>query len=220
MATGTSSDATVVFEVIAAHLASKRTELTIAIEQGRGVEGWFQHEAVIALDNAFRGDISGRVYSVWREGMRSEDSPSYDLSSRRRPFDLVFDEPEMAASLKLYLPWKSAGQATQEIQRDLIELRDHPHHGFLIAGRLDFKDGLTSHGRERRVNIGPDWLTEAVRDARTGMKLKSLVESELDASAQCLQIELHPIEWTWPDGTVNYRQTILALGAWSVYKPS
>jgi hypothetical protein len=220
MTKSTFNHAKVVFEVIAAHLAGKRTELTIALEQGRGVEGWLQHESVVALDNAYRGDLAGRIYTVTREGLRHEDAPNFDPTSRRRPFDLVFDEAQMVASLKLYMPWQSVGEATKDIRRDLIELRDHPHHGFLIAGRLDFRDGLTSQGRERRVKIGNDWLTDAVRSARDGLKLKSLVASDLDDSAQSLQIDLHPMEWTWPDGREVYRHALLSLGAWSVYKPS
>lgn len=220
MASGTATDAKRVFEALASHLAGKRMELAVAIEQERGIEGWLQHEAVVALENAYRGDLAGRLYSVRREGLRHKGASTYDPASRRRPFDLVFDAPDMAASLKLYMPWQSIREATKDIRRDLVELRDHPHHGFLVAGRLDYQDGLTAHGRDRRGATGDAWLVEAVRTAQDGMKLKSLVESALDPAAECLHIELPPMAWTWPDGKEGYREPFLAFGAWSVYKPS
>ncbi|MCK6525502.1 hypothetical protein L6R49_29185, partial [Myxococcota bacterium] len=147
-------------------------------------------------------------------------------SSRRRPFDLMFDDPEMAASIKLYMPWQPLDYAIEAIKADLIELLHHPRHGFFIAGRLDFRDGLSPSGRERKGSTGAQWLVEAVRGAQDGMesrhrmRLRKLVESDIDSSAECLHIDLHPMEWTWGDGTTEFRQPILALGAWSVYKPS
>ena len=220
MAGGTATDAKRVFEALAAHLAGKRMELSVAIEQERGIEGWLQHEAVVALENAYRGDLAGRLYSVRREGLRHKNAPSYDPESKRRPFDLIFDDPDMGASLKLYMPWQSMGEAIKDIQRDLFELRDHPHHGFLVAGRLDYEDGLTAQRRKRKGATGDVWLVEAVRTAQDGMKLRSLVESALDPSAECLHIELPPMAWTWPDGKEGYREPFLAFGAWSVYKSS
>ena len=233
MAGGTATDAKRVFEALASHLAGKRMELWVAIEQERGVEAWLQHEAVVALENAYRGDLAGRLYSVRREGLRHESAPSYDSKSQRRPFDLVFDAPDMAASLKLYLPWKTGLEAAKDIRRDLLELRDHPHQGFLIAGRLDYEDGLTGHGRKRKEPTGDAWLVKAVSAAQSGvwlpesvratdggMRLRSLVQSAQDESAKCLHIELPPMAWTWPDGKSGYREPFLAFGAWSVYKPS
>jgi len=212
---GTPSDAKGAFEVIAAHLAGRRTELTVAIEHGWGVEGWFQHEAAVALESAFRAGVYGRVFSLRRAGVRALNAPA---SSTPPPFHLMFDEPEMAACLRLFLPWQSVEAATATLQQDVIALGAHPHHGFIIAGRLDLRDGLSAPGQTPRS--GAKWLTEAVRGARGGLKLKSLAESDLDASAQCLQIDLHPMEWSWPDGTDGYRQPILHLGAWSVLKPA
>jgi hypothetical protein len=218
MGTGTATDAKRVFEALASHLSGKRMELRLAIEHQRGVEGWLQHEAVVALDNAHRGDLAGRLRSFWREGLRDERAATFDAASKRRPFDLVFDEPMMAACLKLYLPWKSASEAVQEIRADLIELRDHPAQGFLIAGRLDFKDGKTDTGGARRTAVGGSWLVEAVRGAQEGMRLKPLVTSSKDATAEHLHIDLPPLPWRWPDGTQSYREPYLALGGWSVWR--
>ena len=120
MAGGTATDAKRVFEALAAHLAGKRMELSVAIEQERGIEGWLQHEAVVALDNAYRGDLAGRLYTVRREGLRHKDASTYDPQSRRRPFDLVFDAPDMAASLKLYMPWQSINEATKDMIGDVV----------------------------------------------------------------------------------------------------
>ena len=216
----TLSDAKGAFKVIAAHLAGKRNELTIAIAQGRDINGWFRHEAIVALDNALQNDFSGREYSLMRGGLPNKASQAYDPDSMTHPLDLVFEDPEMVASLELFLPSKPIQDASDAIWRHLLELLRHPHDGFLIAGQLDFTDGLSSDRREREGPTGAKWLTEAVRRGRDGIMLESLVASGPYLPAECLQIDLHPIEWTWPDYSATYRQPILTLGAWSVLKPS
>lgn len=215
MAAGTTSDAQRAFDAIARHLSAKRLELRVAIEYGRGVEGWLQHETLVALDNAYYGDLGGRLQSYWREGMRHKDSPTFDPSSRRRPFDLEFDQPHMAASIKLYLPWKSRSEAIKEVRADLIELRDHPHHGFFIAGRLDFADEPTSDRRRSRGPKGGDWLVEVVREAQTDMRLRPLARQAEGSNPDYLYIELPPL--LWPEEPERYRVPFLALGGWSVW---
>lgn len=213
-------DAKGAFKVIAAHFAGKRTELSIAIAQGRDINGWFRHEAIVALDNALQNDFSGREYSLLRGGLPNKASQAYAPDSMKHPLDLVFEDPEMVASLELFLPSTPIEDASDAIWRDLLELLRHPHDGFLIAGQLDFADGLSPDRREREGPTGAKWLTEAVRRGRDGIMLESLVASGPYLPAECLQIDLHPMEWTWPDGREVYRHAILTLGAWSVYKPS
>ncbi|MCB1635850.1 MAG: hypothetical protein KDI37_01480 [Xanthomonadales bacterium] len=224
MAAGTTTDARRAFDAIATHLSSKRMELRVAIEHGRGIEGWLQHEAIVALDNAYWGDLAGRLYSFGREGLRHKDSSTYDEASKRRPFDLVFEDPEMVGCLKIYMPWKTLTEAIRDVRKDLIELREHPNHGFLIAGRLDFDDTKTTQGRERKRSGGGDWLKDVVRGAQDGMRLKSLASSSSDSDAEFIHMEIPPMRWDWPDGaggwTEGYREPFLALGGWSVWRPT
>jgi len=215
LGTGTASDARRVFDVIVAHLCSKRMELALAIQHGRGVEGWLQHESVVALHNAHSAGSTGRINRFYREGLRDPRSTTHDPGSRRRPFDLVFDNPDMAASLKLYLPWKGTNEGVADVQRDLVELREHPHHGFLIAGRLDFHDGMTRGGGQRRVTTGGDWLVDVVRQAQHRMRLKPLVNPADSGSGEVRLIDLPPV---WNDQTGSYREPFLAVGGWSVWK--
>ncbi len=195
-------------------MSAKRLELRIAIEHRRGVEGWFQHEAIVALENAYYGDLGGRVEVFGREALRDRRASTFDRHHKRRPFDLFFETPGMGAALKLYLPWKSVGPAAREVRRDLVDLREHPEHGFLIAGRLDFEDGLTDRGNPRRTPQGGEWLLDVVRGAQEDMRLKPLVPNGLE----WLKIELPPMRWWWPDETKGFREPYLALGGWSVWR--
>ena len=127
------------FRAIAGHLATRRFELRVAVEVGRGIEGWIQHEMMVALSNAWMSDLAGRLdYDFGRELLASHPAEE----KKRRPFDLWFNDPEMGAAVKFYLPWKAVSPAVREVRADLQAVAQDDLPGFFILGQIDWRDGF------------------------------------------------------------------------------
>ncbi len=208
-------DAERAFGVIAQHLASKRTELRVAVEYERGVEGWLQHECLVALDNAYYADTSGRIRDFGREAMLAPSKKERKAGSTRRPFDLWFGKPQMVASMKMYLPWQSVKDATQPVRRDLKDLAGDPRLGFFLLGRLDYHDGRGCRGGKRRGPHGTEWCNDLLSKAGRGLSLTPLASSVTGGNSDYLEYWLPPLtDWPGDDDELAPRTPVLILGAW------
>jgi len=199
------------FRAIANHLATKRFELRVAAEIGRGIEGWVQHEMMVALTNAWMSDLAGRLdYAFGREMLASDSS-----AAKKRPFDLWLDDPAMGAAVKFYLPWESVGAATRGVRKDLLAIAEDELPGFFILGQIDWRDGLGWTGGRKRQFSGEAWCEKVMAEAGTGIRLTPLVPALRDDGNEYLEVWLPPMPH-WEEGEPAPRTPVMHLAAWLV----